>query len=116
MMLCNKAYQFDMMNEKPCELQANLISIDIGLEWAFNFQGQILGLRRCQFRQLSIDMLKVEQRDLLVQDLWQNVDTDFLLSSLAELDILLTKGLVFCLEQHDLSKHLVGERAGHDEG
>lgn len=61
-------------------------------------------------------MVKVEEGDLLVEDLGQNVDTDIELAGLAELDVLVTELLVTGLVQHDLGKDLVGERARHDEG
>lgn len=52
----------------------------------------------------------------LVQDLWENVDTNLELLGLAELNVLLAESGILGLEQHDLSKDLVGEGAGHDEG
>lgn len=52
----------------------------------------------------------------LVQDLGENVDTDGELLRLAELNVLLAKGSILALEEKDLSKDLVGEGAGHDEG
>lgn len=71
-------------------------------------------------------MLKVEKSDLLVEDLGEDVDADGELAVLeltdtlalvlaSELDVLLAEGLIAGLEQHDLGKDLVGERAGHDE-
>lgn len=65
---------------------------------------------------MSIDVGKVEQGDLLVQDLGQNVDTNVKLASGTELGVLLAESLVGGLVQHDLSKDLVGEGARHDEG
>ena len=61
-------------------------------------------------------MRQVELGDLLVEDLWKNVDTDWELLGLAELDVLLSESSILALEQHDLGKDLVGERAGHHEG
>jgi hypothetical protein len=58
---------------------------------------------------------QVEKGDLLVEDLGQDVDTDIELAGLAELNVLVAERLVRGLEQHDLGKDLVGERAGHDE-
>lgn len=52
----------------------------------------------------------------LIQNLWENVDANLELLGLAEFDVLLTERSILALEQHDLSKNLVGERAGHDEG
>lgn len=61
-------------------------------------------------------MLKVEVSDLLIENLGQNVDANILLASGTELRVLLAESLVFSLEQGNLGKDLVGERAGHDEG
>ncbi len=61
-------------------------------------------------------MLKVEVSDLLVENLGQNVDANVLLASGTKLRVLLAEGLVLSLEQGNLGKDLVGERAGHDEG
>lgn len=60
-------------------------------------------------------MFEVEVSDLLVEDLGKDVDADVELAGLAELNVLLAELLVASLEQHDLGKDLVGERAGHDE-
>jgi hypothetical protein len=60
-------------------------------------------------------VVEVEKGDLLVEDLGQDVDTDIELAGLAELNVLVAESLVGGLEQHDLGKDLVGERAGHDE-
>lgn len=61
-------------------------------------------------------MGQVKKGDLLVEDLGEDVDTDVELAGLAKLDVLVAKLLIRGLEQHDLGKNLVGERAGHDEG
>lgn len=61
-------------------------------------------------------MVQVAASDLLVELLGQNVDTDGLAATGTELDVLLAEGLVLGLEESDLSKDLVGEGAGHDEG
>ncbi len=55
-------------------------------------------------------------RDLRVEDLWKNVDTDTELLGLADLNVLLSESRVVSLEQHDLGRDLVVEGAGHDEG
>lgn len=60
-------------------------------------------------------MGQVKSGDLLVENLGQDVDADVELAGLGELDVLLAESLVLGLEQHDLGKDLVGERAGHDE-
>ena len=61
-------------------------------------------------------MVQVKTGNLLVEDLGQDVDTDGLLARGTELDVLLAEGSILSLEEGDLSKDLVGERAGHDEG
>ena len=54
--------------------------------------------------------------DFLIEDLRENVDTDRKLLSLGECDVLLAESNILSLVQHDLSKDLVAEGAGHDEG
>lgn len=54
--------------------------------------------------------------NLFVQDLGKSVHANFKLAgSLLELGVLLGECLVLCIEEEDLGKSLVGERAGHDE-
>lgn len=57
----------------------------------------------------------METSNLLIEDLGEDVDLGLKLAALAELDVLLGESLVVALEEHDLSQHLVGEAAGHDE-
>lgn len=61
-------------------------------------------------------MVQVETGNLLVEDLGEDVDTDRLLASSTELNVLLAEGGILSLEEGNLSKNLVGEGAGHDEG
>ena len=58
----------------------------------------------------------MQQRDLLVQNLWQHINANLLLTRLPELNVALAELVVFGLEQHDLREDLVGKGAGHDEG
>jgi hypothetical protein len=58
----------------------------------------------------------MELGDGLVQDLGQHVDADVELLGGAELNVLLSESSILGLEQEDLSKDLVGERARHDKG
>lgn len=60
-------------------------------------------------------MVEVETGDLLVEDLGKDVDLLLELAGLAVLDVLGGELSIVGLEQHDLGKDLVGERAGHDE-
>ena len=85
------------------------------LKWAFDLETKVFSLDGRQFGQLRIDMRQVESGDFLVQDLGQDIDTDLKLLSFPELDVFLTKCLIFTLIQHDLGEDLVGEGAGHDE-
>jgi len=59
---------------------------------------------------------QVQFSNSLVQNLRKNVDTNSELLGLAEFNVLLSESRILALEQHDLSKDLVGEGAGHDEG
>ena len=80
-----------------------------------NLQTEVLGLHRGELGQLGVDVFQVATSDLLVQSLGQDVDTDGLLATFAELNVLATENSILGLEQGDLSKDLVGEGAGHDE-
>lgn len=60
-------------------------------------------------------MSQVELGNLLVQNLGKDVDTERELLGLGKSGVLGTECLVLGLEQHDLGKDLVAERAGHDE-
>ena len=93
-----------------------LVAVDVGLEGALDRKAKVLSLDLAEGGELSLAVSKVETGDLLIEDLGEDVDTDVKLVGLGELDVLLTKSLVRCLEKHDLGKDLVGERAGHDEG
>jgi hypothetical protein len=92
-----------------------LVAVDVGLEGTLDGQAEVLSLDVAEGGELSLAVSKVETGNLLVQDLGEDVDTNVELISLGELDVLLTPGLVGSLVKHDLSKDLVGERAGHDE-
>jgi hypothetical protein len=88
----------------------------VALEGTLDVEAEVLGLDVGQGGKLNVDVSQVEAGDLLVQDLGQDVDLGLELAALAELDVLLGKRLVVALEEHDLSKNLVGEAARHDEG
>lgn len=79
------------------------------LVWTLNLKAKVICLDWGQFGELGVDMSQVKLGNSLVQDLWQNVDTDLKLLSLAELDILLAESSILALVQHDLCKNLVGE-------
>ena len=92
------------------------MSIHIALEGTLDVQTEVVGLDRGKLGQLGVDVLQVKTGNLLVEDLGQDVDTDGLLARGTELDVLLAEDSILSLEEGDLSKDLVGERAGHDEG
>ena len=77
---------------------------------------KVLSLDGGELGELSVDVLKVAQSNLLVEDLREDVDADGLLASGAELDVLLAELSILSLEEGDLGENLVGEGAGHDEG
>jgi hypothetical protein len=93
----------------------NLVSVHLGLVWPLNLKTKIFGLDWGQLGQLGIYVRQVKSSNLLIENLRQNVDANFELLGLAKLDVLLSKSLILTLEQQDLSKDLIGERAGHDE-
>ena len=88
----------------------------VALVRTLNSEAKVLGLRLAQAGELGTNVRQVKPGDLLIQDLGQDKDAGLELVSLGELDVLLAKGLVLVLEQHDLGEDLVGEGAGHDEG
>lgn len=88
----------------------------VSLERSSDLQAKVLSLDGGELRQLGVDVLQVLESDLLIESLGENVDTDGLLAGGAELDVLLAELGVLGLEQSNLGKDLVGERAGHDEG
>lgn len=88
----------------------------VGLVGTLGRETKVLGLDRGELGELGVDVLKVAQSNLLVEDLGEDVDTDGLLASGAELDVLLAKLSILGLVEGDLGEDLVGEGAGHDEG
>jgi len=90
-------------------------SLHVALVWTLNLKTKVISLDWGQLGKLSVDMRQVELGNGLVQDLGQNVDTDIELLSLAELNVLLAESSILGLEQQDLCKNLVSERARHDE-
>jgi hypothetical protein len=87
----------------------------LGLVRTVRTETKVLGLDGGKLGQLGVDVLEVEQGNLLVQDLGEDIDANGLLAGGTELDVLLAESSVLGLEEGDLSEHLVGERAGHDE-
>lgn len=117
--------KFDGFSSGTCKQLVSIISTfctlaplhsHLALERSLDIKTQILGLFGRQAIQFGIDVFQMQQCDLLVQDFGQHVNTDGLLTALAELDVLLAKGLILGLEEHDLREDLVGEGAGHDKG
>lgn len=93
-----------------------LVAVDLALEGTVDVEAEVLSLDGGQLGELGVDVLQVAQGNLLIKSLGENVDTDGLLAALAELDVLVAENDILSLEQSDLSKDLVGEGAGHDEG
>lgn len=91
-------------------------NLHVALERTVDIQAKVVGLHRSELGQLGVDVLQVQESDLLIQNLGQDVDANVLLAGAGELDVLLAERRVLGLEQSDLSKDLVGEGAGHDEG
>ena len=92
-----------------------LVAVDLGLEGTLGGETEVLSLDIGQGAELDIAVSKVELGNLLVEDLGENVDTDVESAGLGKGNVLLAESLVLGLVQHDLSKDLVGEGAGHDE-
>ena len=118
----SSAQQQQCKRKRVCQVERTrgvkdtLVPVDLRLEWALDWQTKVISLLLGKLGELSVDVVKVQKSDLLVEDLWQGVDANVELAGLAELDILVTEGLVLCLVEQNLGKDLVGERAGHDEG
>lgn len=93
-----------------------LVAVDLALVGASNLKAKVLSLDGGELSQLGVDVVQVAASDLLIQLLGQNVDTDVLLAASTELNVLLAESGILGLEESDLSKDLVGEGAGHDEG
>ena len=90
-------------------------NVHLWLVGTLNLQSEVFGLDGCKLGELDVDMVEMEHGDLLVEDLGEDVDTNWLLAGGTEFDVFLAKGGVLSLEEEDLGKDLVGERAGHDE-
>jgi hypothetical protein len=90
-------------------------NVHLALIWALHLKAKVFSLDRSQFRELSVNMSQVKLCNSLVQDLGQDIDTNFELLGLAKLDVLLAEGLVLGLIQQDLCKNLICERARHDK-
>ena len=105
-----------LLKLKRSKSKRNLVAVDVALERTLDGETEVLSLDLSELGELSVDVGQVKKGDLLVENLRQDVDTDVEFAGLAELDVLVTELLVSGLEQHNLGKNLVGERAGHDKG
>ena len=93
-----------------------LVTVHLGLVGTLGRKSDVLSLDGGEDLELGTEVSEMETGNLLIEDLGENVDTDVeLASGLGELNVLGGEGLVLGLVQHDLGKHLVGERARHDE-
>lgn len=106
---------FPRVSSNAVENVKKLVTVDLGLVGAVDVQAEVVGLDGGQLSELGVNVVQVAASDLLVELLGQNVDTDGLAATGTELDVLLAEGLVLSLEEGNLGKDLVGERAGHDE-
>lgn len=92
------------------------MDVHFGLVRTSNLKTQVFSLNRGQGRELGVNVLQVQLSDLLVEDLWQDVDTDGPLASNAEFNVFSAESSVASLVKHDLGEYLVGEGAGHNKG
>merc|ERR1712166_486462 len=81
------------------------ISVGVGLEWTVNLHADIVSLLFRKLGQLCTQSRKVEDGNLLVQILGKQVHF-----------VLVTFILLPVFQQIKLPKHLVSERARHNEG
>ena len=91
-------------------------NLHLALEWASNVKTEVLSLNWGQGGQLGVNVCQMKEGNGLVQNLRKDIDTNIELAGLAELNILGTESSILGLEQQDLCKNLVGERARHNEG
>lgn len=101
---------------KRISISTRLVSVDLGLVRTVDWDTQVVGLDISQLGQLSTQVVQVASGDSLVQDLWQQVDTDVELTSNTELRELRSELRVVSLEQSNLGQNLVRERTRHDKG
>lgn len=99
-------YYFQEYQDKEKAIHAHL-----RLVRTLDFQSKVFSLDRGKLGELSVDVVKVEGSNLLVEDLGDEVNTNWLLASGTEFDVFLAESSVLGLVEEDLSKHLVGERA-----
>jgi len=87
----------------------------VALEGTLDGEAEVLSLDVGESGELNVDVGKVETGNLLIENLGKDVDLLLQLAALRESNVLLAKLDIFVLVEHDLSKDLVGEAAGHDE-
>ncbi len=92
-----------------------VVNILVSLERTLGREAQVLSLDVSELSELDIDVSQVQGSHLLVEDLREDVDADRKLLRLGKCNIFLAEGSILSLVQHDLSKDLVAEGAGHDE-
>jgi hypothetical protein len=102
----------------PClynKHERRLVTVDLSLVWTLSSDTKVLSLLSREGGKLDVQVVQVKTGDLLIKNLWQDVDTNIELSGFAELNVFLGELWVLSLEEEDLGKNLVGERARHDE-
>lgn len=88
-------------NDGPDAARPELVAVVLGLERARRLDAEVLRLLVSQSGESHSERVKVCERNLLVEVLWQHVDTHWV--------------FVGVVEQFDLSYHLVAERTAHHE-
>src|SRR5215212_9318297 len=84
-----------------CGSMGRSVAVEVTLERAGLGHADILGLVRAELGELGADLLEMERRDLLVEELGQGVDLLLVLARVGP--------------QLDLGQRLVGERGRHHE-
>jgi hypothetical protein len=95
--------------------EIKLVAVVVALEGTLNGEPEVFSLDVSELGKLNVDVGKMETGDLLVEDLGKDVDLLLELAVLGESNVLLAELDILVLVKHDLSKDLVGKRAGHDE-
>lgn len=87
----------------------------VGLVRALDVEIQVRALLLAENRKVCVEVVEVKTSNFLIEDLGQQVNAQVEGSGLLELGELGAELLVVGVEQRDLGKNLVGERAAHDE-
>merc|ERR1712066_1012633 len=91
-----------LSSQRLCMCACASIPVGVTLERPIDLDADVVGLLLAESRQFGAQGWKVQARNLLIELLRKQVDI-FLVA------------LLFCLEEVQLSKHLIREGARHDE-